>query len=121
VPCSPSSTFGVRMPPSFPSPITTRPSAPTPGNRFRRRPQCTTPSSRSCHSDTHPAYNADGEYTSSVLLSAFLIGITEGLTLGSVIDAGVSTIFVGLAEDPMYVARPNDPFINQAEGQSGTS
>ncbi|RSH83658.1 Protein pns1 [Saitozyma podzolica] len=53
---------------------------------------------------THPAYNADGEYTSSVLLSAFLIGITEGLTLESVIDAGVSTIFVGLAEDPMVLA-----------------
>jgi hypothetical protein len=33
----------------------------------------------------------------------FLIGINEGLCLGSVIDAGVSTIFVGLGEDPMYV------------------
>ncbi|RSH94165.1 Protein pns1 [Saitozyma podzolica] len=51
---------------------------------------------------THPAYNGDGEYTSSVLLFAFLIGINEGLTLGSVIDAGVSTIFVGMAEDPIY-------------------
>ena len=33
-----------------------------------------------------------------------MIGINEGLCLGSVIDAGVSTIFVGLGEDPMYVS-----------------
>jgi hypothetical protein len=38
-----------------------------------------------------------------IILFAFLIGINEGLCLGSVIDAGVSTIFVGLGEDPMYV------------------
>jgi hypothetical protein len=36
-----------------------------------------------------------------IILFAFLIGINEGLCLGSVIDAGVSTIFVGLGEDPM--------------------
>jgi hypothetical protein len=41
--------------------------------------------------------------SSVIILFSFLIGINEGLCLGSVIDAGVSTIFVGLGEDPMYV------------------
>jgi hypothetical protein len=52
---------------------------------------------------TDPLYNAHGEYTAAVSLFAFLIGINEGIILGGVIDAGVSTIFVGLGEDPMYV------------------
>ena len=43
---------------------------------------------------------------SVIILFSFLIGINEGLCLGSVIDAGVSTIFVGLGEDPMYVLSP---------------
>lgn len=51
-------------------------------------------------SDTNPAYNANGQYSAPIILFSFLIGINEGLTLGSVIDAGVSTIFVGLGEDP---------------------
>jgi hypothetical protein len=71
---------------------------------------------------TDPAYNSDGQYTpyvplpappswllgwktpltnSVIILFSFLIGINAGLCLGSVIDAGVSTIFVGLGEDPM--------------------
>ena len=63
--------------------------------------------------DTHPAYNADGQYTAPVLLFAFLIGLQccecprslrffspilahvlprSALTLSSAIEAGVSTM-----------------------------
>jgi hypothetical protein len=73
-------------------------------------------------SDTHPAYNVDGHYTAPVVLFAFLIGascrasipvccslrslksICAVLTLGSALEAGVSTIFVGLGEDPQIMA-----------------
>jgi len=53
---------------------------------------------------TDPAYNSDGQYTAPVLLFAFLIGAQLHLTLASAIEAGVSTIFVGLAEDPGVLA-----------------
>ncbi|KAI0332325.1 DUF580-domain-containing protein [Cubamyces sp. BRFM 1775] len=53
---------------------------------------------------THPAYNADGQYTAPVVLFAFLIGLMCSLTLSSAIEAGVSTIFVGLGEDPQVLA-----------------
>lgn len=55
--------------------------------------------------DTNPAYNNNGQYSAPIILFSFLIGINEGLTLGSVIDAGVSTIFVGLGEDPGCVTK----------------
>ncbi|EIW83046.1 DUF580-domain-containing protein [Coniophora puteana RWD-64-598 SS2] len=53
---------------------------------------------------THPAYNSSGQYTAPVMLFAFLIGLQCSLTLGSAIEAGVSTIFVGLGEDPHILA-----------------
>jgi len=53
---------------------------------------------------TAPAYNADGNYTAPVILFAFLIGLQCSLTLSSAIEAGVSTIFVGLGEDPQVLA-----------------
>jgi len=53
---------------------------------------------------TAPSYNADGSYTAPVLLFAFLIGLQCSLTLSSAIEAGVSTIFVGLGEDPQVLA-----------------
>ncbi|TRM69781.1 plasma-membrane choline transporter-domain-containing protein [Schizophyllum amplum] len=53
---------------------------------------------------TSPDYNADGQYTAPVLLFAFLIGLQCSLTLSSAIEAGVSTIFVGLGEDPQVLA-----------------
>ncbi|KAF9461254.1 plasma-membrane choline transporter-domain-containing protein [Collybia nuda] len=53
---------------------------------------------------TAPSYNFDGQYTAPVLLFAFLIGLQCSLTLSSAIEAGVSTIFVGLAEDPQVLA-----------------
>jgi len=53
---------------------------------------------------TAPSYNASGQYTAPVLLFAFLIGLLCSLTLSSAIEAGVSTIFVGLGEDPQVLA-----------------
>ncbi|KAF8161084.1 plasma-membrane choline transporter-domain-containing protein [Crassisporium funariophilum] len=53
---------------------------------------------------TAPAYNAGGQYTAPVLLFAFLIGLACSTTMSSAIEAGVSTIFVGLAEDPHVLA-----------------
>ncbi|KAH9946970.1 DUF580-domain-containing protein [Amylocystis lapponica] len=53
---------------------------------------------------THPSYNTSGQYTAPVLLFAFLIGLQCSLTLSSAIEAGVSTIFVGLGEDPQVLA-----------------
>jgi len=53
---------------------------------------------------THPAYNASGQYTAPVVLFAFLIGLLCMLTLSTAIEAGVSTIFVGLGEDPQVLA-----------------
>ncbi|KAF9784470.1 plasma-membrane choline transporter-domain-containing protein [Thelephora terrestris] len=58
---------------------------------------------------THPAYNDQGQYTAPVILLAFLIGIQCSLTLTSAIEAGVSTIFVGLAEDPQVLAQRSPP------------
>ncbi|KAG1771704.1 plasma-membrane choline transporter-domain-containing protein [Suillus occidentalis] len=53
---------------------------------------------------THPAYNADGQYTAPVVLFAFLIGLQCSITMSTAIEAGVSTIFVGLGEDPQVLA-----------------
>ncbi|KAF7428148.1 putative choline transporter, neither null mutation nor overexpression affects choline transport [Pleurotus ostreatus] len=53
---------------------------------------------------TAPSYNADGQYTAPIVLFSFLIGLQCSLTLSSAIDAGVSTIFVGLGEDPQVLA-----------------
>ncbi|KAH9931154.1 plasma-membrane choline transporter-domain-containing protein [Epithele typhae] len=53
---------------------------------------------------THPSYNNNGQYTAPVMLFAFLIGLQCTLTLSSAIEAGVSTIFVGLGEDPGVLA-----------------
>ncbi|KAK7472552.1 pH nine-sensitive protein 1 [Stygiomarasmius scandens] len=53
---------------------------------------------------TDPPYNSDGQYTAPVILFAFLIGLMCSMTLSSAIEAGVSTIFVGLGEDPQVLA-----------------
>ncbi|KAK2463281.1 hypothetical protein APHAL10511_004936 [Amanita phalloides] len=51
-----------------------------------------------------PSFNTSGQYTAPILLFAFLIGAQCSLTLSSAIEAGVSTIFVGLGEDPQVLA-----------------
>jgi hypothetical protein len=71
---------------------------------------------------TSPSYNTDGQYTAPILLFGFLIGLQcckefkllliardltplcSALTLSSAIEAGVSTIFVGLGEDPYVLS-----------------
>jgi len=53
---------------------------------------------------TSPSYNANGQYTAPLVLFAFLIGVVCSLTMSSAIEAGVSTIFVGLGEDPQVLA-----------------
>ncbi|KAJ3748726.1 DUF580-domain-containing protein [Lentinula detonsa] len=53
---------------------------------------------------TDPSYNSDGQYTAPVILFAFLIGLMCSLTLSSAVEAGVSTIFVGLGEDPQVLS-----------------
>jgi hypothetical protein len=53
---------------------------------------------------TNPSYNSSGQYTAPVILFAFLVGLMCSLTLSSAIEAGVSTIFVGLAEDPAVLS-----------------
>jgi len=53
---------------------------------------------------TNPSYNSSGQYTAPVILFAFFIGLMCSLTLSSAIEAGVSTIFVGLAEDPSVLS-----------------
>ncbi|KAJ9106065.1 hypothetical protein QFC20_004127 [Naganishia adeliensis] len=57
---------------------------------------------------TSPAYNASGQYTAPVILFGALIGLNVGLAVSSAIDAGVSTIFVGLGEDP-YILQERSP------------
>ncbi|KAJ9093201.1 hypothetical protein QFC21_006518 [Naganishia friedmannii] len=81
---------------------------------------------------TSPAYNANGAYTAPVILFGALIGLNVGLAVSSAIvcffsitagdenkltysiflwgyqDAGVSTIFVGLGEDP-YILQERSP------------
>lgn len=52
---------------------------------------------------TSPSYNADGQYTAPLLLFSFLVGLQCSLTMSSAIEAGVSTIFVGLGEDPQVL------------------
>ncbi|KAF8738077.1 hypothetical protein AX14_012051 [Amanita brunnescens Koide BX004] len=53
---------------------------------------------------TEPSFNSSGQYTAPIILFAFLIGAQCSLTLSSAIEAGVSTIFVGLGEDPQVLA-----------------
>ncbi|KIY48930.1 hypothetical protein FISHEDRAFT_73145 [Fistulina hepatica ATCC 64428] len=51
-----------------------------------------------------PAYNSDRQYMAPMLLFAFRIDIQCSLMLGSSIEAGVPTIFVGWGEDPQVLA-----------------
>jgi len=53
---------------------------------------------------TAPSYNDDGQYTAPMLLFAFVIGYFCASTMSSAVEAGVSTIFVGLGEDPQVLA-----------------
>ncbi|TIA89486.1 hypothetical protein E3P81_02942 [Wallemia ichthyophaga] len=58
-------------------------------------------------------WNSEGQYTAALLLYAFLIGFTCSMTLLCGIDAGVSTLFVGMAEDPHVLAQRAPPLFQE--------
>ncbi|KAH7916531.1 plasma-membrane choline transporter-domain-containing protein [Hygrophoropsis aurantiaca] len=53
---------------------------------------------------SNASYNSQGQYTPPIVLFSFLIGLQSSMTLSSALEAGVSTIFVGLGEDPQVLA-----------------
>lgn len=52
----------------------------------------------------NPAFNSSGNFTIPVIIAAFVVGISLFYVVADVISSGVSTIFVGLAEDPNAMA-----------------
>ncbi|KAF8941588.1 putative choline transporter, neither null mutation nor overexpression affects choline transport [Dissophora ornata] len=52
-----------------------------------------------------PPFNYDNEFTYVIVTMAFVMGLQMLFTVGSVIDSGVATTFVCLAEDPAALAR----------------
>ncbi|ORZ04392.1 plasma-membrane choline transporter-domain-containing protein [Lobosporangium transversale] len=52
-----------------------------------------------------PSFNSNGDFTYVIVTMAFVMGLQMVFTVGSVIDSGVSTTFVCLAEDPAALAR----------------
>ncbi|KAF9291320.1 putative choline transporter, neither null mutation nor overexpression affects choline transport [Mortierella alpina] len=53
----------------------------------------------------NPAFNANGQFTYVIVVMAFVLGMQMIFTVGTVIDSGVATTFVCLAEDPAALAR----------------
>jgi len=58
---------------------------------------------------TNPAYNSSGSYTPAILVYSFFVGFQVAQSLTATIEAGVSTIFVGLAEHPEVLAQRSPP------------
>ncbi|RUS14100.1 hypothetical protein BC937DRAFT_94341 [Endogone sp. FLAS-F59071] len=54
---------------------------------------------------TRPTYNAGGSMTAVLVLLCFLLGISMFGVIGTVIQSGVATTFVCLAEDPEALRR----------------
>ncbi|KAJ9105788.1 hypothetical protein QFC20_004275 [Naganishia adeliensis] len=59
---------------------------------------------------TSPEYIASGQYTANVVLFGALRGLNVSLAVSSAIDAGMSTIFVGLGEGP-YILQEQSPAV----------
>ncbi|KAF8935050.1 putative choline transporter, neither null mutation nor overexpression affects choline transport [Dissophora ornata] len=53
----------------------------------------------------NPSFNSTGEFTYVIVIMAFVMGLQIVFTVGTVIDSGVATTFVCLAEDPAALAR----------------
>ncbi|KAG0081293.1 putative choline transporter, neither null mutation nor overexpression affects choline transport [Linnemannia elongata] len=53
----------------------------------------------------NPSFNSNGEFTYVIVVMAFVLGLQMLFTVGTVIDSGVATTFVCLAEDPAALAR----------------
>lgn len=54
---------------------------------------------------SNPPFNSNGEFTYVIVVMAFVMGLQMLFTVGTVIDSGVATTFVCLAEDPAALAR----------------
>ncbi|KFH69154.1 hypothetical protein MVEG_05955 [Podila verticillata NRRL 6337] len=52
-----------------------------------------------------PIFNNNGEFTYVLVTMAFVLGLQMLFTVGTVIESGVATTFVALAEDPAALAR----------------
>ena len=52
-----------------------------------------------------PSFNTSGQFTYIIITMAFVMGFQMLFTVGTVIDSGVATTFVALAEDPAALAR----------------
>ncbi|GJJ69682.1 hypothetical protein EMPS_02030 [Entomortierella parvispora] len=53
----------------------------------------------------NPVFNSGGQFTYVIVTMAFVMGFQMLFTVGTVIDSGVATTFVALAEDPAALAR----------------
>jgi len=53
----------------------------------------------------NPSFNNGGQFTYVIVTMAFVLGFQMLFTVGTVIDSGVATTFVALAEDPAALAR----------------
>ncbi|KAG0038976.1 putative choline transporter, neither null mutation nor overexpression affects choline transport [Podila clonocystis] len=54
---------------------------------------------------SNPAFNTGDQFTYVLVTMAFVLGLQMLFTVGSVIESGVATTFVALAEDPAALAR----------------
>ncbi|KAG0338210.1 putative choline transporter, neither null mutation nor overexpression affects choline transport [Podila humilis] len=54
---------------------------------------------------SQPLFNISGDFTYIMVTMAFVLGLQMLFTVGSVIESGVATTFVALAEDPAALAR----------------
>lgn len=52
-----------------------------------------------------PSFNSAGNYTALLVIICFLLGIMMATIVANVIDSGVATTFVALAEDPDALRR----------------
>ncbi|KAG0286221.1 putative choline transporter, neither null mutation nor overexpression affects choline transport, partial [Dissophora globulifera] len=53
----------------------------------------------------NPTFNANGQFTLVIVIMGFVMGLQIVFTVGTVIDSGVATTFVCLAEDPAALQR----------------
>ncbi|KAI1297784.1 putative choline transporter, neither null mutation nor overexpression affects choline transport [Mortierella claussenii] len=61
----------------------------------------------------NPDFNSNGQFTVVIVIMAFVMGLQIVFTVGTVIDSGVATTFVCLAEDPAALARTNPTLFEQ--------
>ncbi|KAF9909229.1 putative choline transporter, neither null mutation nor overexpression affects choline transport, partial [Lobosporangium transversale] len=60
-----------------------------------------------------PSFNSGGQFTYIIVIMGFVMGLQIVFTVGTVIDSGVATTFVCLAEDPAALARTKPELFEQ--------